>query len=146
MGYIANPGTGKVHSCDCCYAAASFEIVGYDMLHEALAAGYVEGGCCLSDRSTRVANTSRAVLAAIRDGAGASCCVCGHSRRVERAHIIPRHAGGSRTAPLCPNCHQAFDFGQMADSELAQLSKYCARELGIFGKQVRECHGWGRAA
>lgn len=145
MTFIGNPSSGKVHTSDCCYAAASFDIEPYVNLYDALSCGYEEAACCLTDRSVESARIARATLKSIQasDG-GNACCVCGHSRRVERAHLVPRHAGGARTAPLCPNCHQAFDYGQMSPHELKRLADYCKRALGMSKHEVNRCHGWGR--
>lgn len=50
-----------------------------------------------------------------------NCCICGFSRIVEVAHIIPARDGGDlsfeNTLPLCPNHHHLFDNNKLEEEE-----------------------------
>jgi hypothetical protein len=49
--------------------------------------------------------------------AGRACIVCGTTRRIDPAHLIPRSLGGCAdalcVAPLCRVCHRAYDAGRL---------------------------------
>ncbi len=146
MTYIANPDTRKVHTCDCQYGHKSFDIEPFSELFDALANGYVEAGCCLGDRPINQAERARVMLKSVQPRRSAICSACNRQGRVEMAHIVPRHMGGARMMPLCPNCHQAFDFGEMGKAELATLALYCRVTFNMRRSTVEKFHGVGRRA
>jgi len=53
------------------------------------------------------------------------CAICGYTRRVDRAHILPARDGWPAVPwnliPLCPNHHTAYDDGKLTQSELDAL-------------------------
>ncbi len=56
-----------------------------------------------------------------------TCELCGYSRIVEVAHIIPVRAGGKYALDncysLCPNCHHLFDHDALTPEEQSKLRK-----------------------
>jgi hypothetical protein len=143
--FLANPGSRLVHTSDCDYAQSCAELETYYDLAHAYHDGYAEAGCCLGDMPIRVFEVSASVKRAVRAAAGC-CVICGRAGRVEMAHVIPRRLGGARRVPLCPNHHQAFDFGELAPGELKKLANHCADTFGMAAQQVRDLHGVGRGA
>jgi len=66
-------------------------------------------------RSSPSMAASEAQRAAV---AGRACIVCGTTRRIDPAHLIPRSLGGCGDAlcvvPLCRSvCHRAYDQGRL---------------------------------
>lgn len=70
------------------------------------------------------------------------CLICGWSRCIDAAHIIPAHQGGTmdenNLIPLCPNHHRLFDKKKLRLNEARKLSNvinnwevYCARKIKI---------------
>lgn len=55
------------------------------------------------------------------------CELCGYTRVIELAHIIPRSKGGqhriSNYLSLCPNCHYLFDQNLLVEEERIKISK-----------------------
>lgn len=55
------------------------------------------------------------------------CELCGFTRAIELAHIIPRSKGGqhriSNYLSLCPNCHFLFDQDKLTKEETEKISK-----------------------
>ena len=65
-------------------------------------------------RSSPSMAASEAQRAAV---AGRACIVCGTTRRIDPAHLIPRSLGGCGDArcvvPLCRPCHRVYDGGRL---------------------------------
>ena len=61
----------------------------------------------------------------IRDKESSDCEVCGFSRYVEMAHIIPASDGGTyhknNILFLCPNHHRLLDSGKMSGDEFLKI-------------------------
>lgn len=59
---------------------------------------------------------------------GSACVVCGWSRCIDVAHIIPAKDGGtmdvSNLMPLCPNHHHLYDYGGLTVDEVAKIEEY----------------------
>ena len=53
------------------------------------------------------------------------CVVCGETRVVDAAHLIPRTEGGitqiSNIVPLCPTHHRLYDRGKLSEEENDKL-------------------------
>jgi hypothetical protein len=133
--WVANAASGVVHSEDCEYAVSMMEPVLFEELHHALASGFREAACCLSDRPYAMYRAAHKVREQIKQRtADAGCCICGESRVVDRAHVVPRAAGGRMTMPLCPTHHRAYDEGRLSGGELSRLAEKR-------GEIVRKMHG-----
>lgn len=120
--WVGNSYSMLVHAEDCEYAESILEREDFCELYQALSAGYMEAGCCLTDRpyhQLRTAHEVRKVHRARLVSPG--CMICGESRVVEMAHVYPRALGGTKRIPLCPTHHAAFDEGLLSDKELRKL-------------------------
>lgn len=71
-----------------------------------------------------------------------SCLICGESRLIEQAHIIPKRlyqdvrmpqhlAILEDTVPLCPTHHRLFDCGRLSRSEKTILQPYFTERLDL---------------
>lgn len=141
--FLGNPGSMKVHAPDCQFIANAFEIEEFEELYHAQHCGYEEAMCCLGNMPVNIAEASAKIRKRVLEQMQ-RCVICGRIGRIEMAHVVPRHAGGKRRVPLCPNHHQAFDFGELSDHELRELIKHCKAALNMSGGDVRRCHGLGR--
>jgi hypothetical protein len=119
--YVGNEDTRIVHDVYCAYSLQILNAVEFEDLYDALGSGYCEGGCCLTDRPYNVFVLAKEKRKAIRQKIASECLVCGESRCVEMAHIVPRSVGGALTMPLCPTCHNCYDEGILSEDELEAL-------------------------
>lgn len=66
------------------------------------------------------------------------CFECGNNDNLEFHHIIPKILGGTKTLPLCINCHSKvhnYDFSTFRN--LGKVGIIAARERGVvFGKPI----------
>lgn len=141
--FLGNPGSKKVHAPDCDFIANALEVEEFDELYHAQHCGYEEAMCCLGDRPINVATVSRSIKNRVREQMQ-RCVICERVGRIELAHVVPRHAGGNRRIALCPNHHQAFDFGELTECEIRKLIQHCKTALGMSAGDVKRCHGSGR--
>lgn len=62
------------------------------------------------------------------------CVICGESRSVDAAHLIPAKLGGAgwipNIIPLCPNHHRIFDKGELTDAECQAAANWIVEEFG----------------
>jgi hypothetical protein len=62
-----------------------------------------------------------------RGSIGKSCSICGETRGVERAHIVPRKLGGDLSEMnilfLCATHHRSFDSSELYNSEFAKIGE-----------------------
>jgi hypothetical protein len=79
------------------------------------------------DRSTRGTDTSASAMRLqipLKRSTG-SCEVCGFSRVIEKAHIVPARFGGSTASynmlELCPNHHTLFDRNELTHGEFQAI-------------------------
>jgi hypothetical protein len=67
---------------------------------------------------------------AIRSQLPKSCELCGYSRCLDIAHIVPVRLGGkyslSNCLSLCPNCHHLFDHNLLSENEQSKLKEIYA--------------------
>jgi hypothetical protein len=143
--WIANENSKLVHSDDCDYAdKICLGRVEFEELYHALARGYSEAGCCLTDRpyaSMVRANEHRKIVRQKCIGPN-GCLVCGETRCVQLAHIIPRTVGGAVKVPMCPTHHKAYDEGCLSNDELEVLSANAAARVSPkTGGAVYKMHG-----
>lgn len=115
----------------------------FDDLHDALSAGYAEAGCCLTDRSYTAMRAAAAERQNMTNAFRAQgCLICGETRGVQRAHVMPQMIGGTEVIPLCPSHHWAYDHGELTANEMIALESAC-RERGRqrLAREVRKFHG-----
>lgn len=150
MLWVGNDRSGLVHTEDCEYAQKILlGRVEFEELYHALSEGYEEAGCCLTDapRALVEAASVRQKISRMRVIGAGGCGVCGESRCVQLAHIIPRTMGGALTIPLCPTHHKAYDEGCLTPEELENLSHYAARRITpSTGGKIIKMHGAVRRA
>ena len=141
MRWIGNSQTMIVHESRCEYAesVSPWNMELFDSLHEALSAGYRECGYCLTDKPMMIAYSAPRVRA---HRAAQGCLICGTTRAVQMAHVLPRTTGYSITVELCANHHWAYDSGQLTQAELATLKKACKQRHGSKVSRLID-HGHG---
>ncbi len=53
------------------------------------------------------------------------CVFCGvtekQTDKLEQAHLLAQHKGGTQVVPLCPTCHRRFDRGKATVKELKNI-------------------------
>jgi hypothetical protein len=140
--FIGNSVTMLVHASDCEHAENILMPEEFEDLYHAMHSGYSEARCCMSDIPFVVLKAAQLRKSKLRSG---ECLCCGRVGRVEMAHVTPAHRGGHRRVPLCPNCHSAYDFGELTEQELQTLQAKC-NVLGFHPTEVVANHGAGRAA
>ena len=63
----------------------------------------------------------------MREREESSCEICGFSRFVELAHIVPQKDGGTfhsnNIAFLCPNHHRLHDSNQLSTQEVEKIEE-----------------------
>ena len=75
----------------------------------------------MAGRVKRKAGLAAAAALAARDEAPLACALCERplGARVEWHHLVPRSAGGRKTAPVHPICHRTIH-ALVANAELAR--------------------------
>ena len=116
--YVGNSDTMIIHSTvsDCVLNMHPRNYVGIDDLDIAKSDGFRECQLCLVVRRPQY-STFKIIKEAVRDTKYSECLVCGETRGVQRAHIIPRRHGGVDCMPLCPNHHWNYDHGLLTQDE-----------------------------
>lgn len=130
--YVGNEYSGIVHVdlSDCVAKMHPANQVFFEELYHALSDGYEECQYCVgfwgSDEAVEFAQLKQERLETYLP----ECLVCGESRGVQRAHIVPRSKGGKTAMPLCPNHHWNYDHGLLTDGELKRVIDWIRREHG----------------
>lgn len=143
--WVGNSSSKLVHMEDCEYAMrVCFGRVEYEELYHALADGYQEAQCCLTDKPYAVLRqVNDAIRTRRRARIGAlGCRICGETRCVQLAHAVPKSIGGAVCIPLCPTCHKCYDEGELDQAELQTLADYAALHISQrTGGAVFAMHG-----
>lgn len=127
--YVANEYSGIVHVdlSDCVDKMHPENHIYYEELYHALSEGYSECQYCLgywgSDEAFEFAEIKRER----KERYFSDCLVCGESRGIQRAHIVPRSAGGKHVMPLCPNHHWNYDHGLLTKEELKKVISWISK-------------------
>lgn len=122
MTYVGNSVSMIVHVdlSECITKLHPANATFFDELY-ALAEGYRECEFCIglwgSEQLIRFNDVKRAA----KQKLFGRCLVCGESRGVQRAHIVPRSEGGVDVMPLCPNHHWNYDHGLLKADELGAV-------------------------
>ena len=116
------------HYCQWAHEMNPDNFVPFDDLQSALFAGYSECESCLGGSDAR--REYHSMRRASRKHTLPACIVCGETRGIQAAHIVPRRHGGTEVMPLCPNHHWNYDHGLLYEDEEKAIFKWVQAEHG----------------